>query len=1036
MPTSCMRIILLTLFLSIHVWAHGQYQFPGFAIYNSSNMDFRINSVISVYEDPIGYLWFCTTGGLDRWDGNNLKHYPNDLLNPRALPESLQASIIMDKTGKYWINTHSCLSVLDTRLPIDSAVTRIFRAPNNPNIPLLHGTTGAPIVSDEHGNFWLAWYSQGGVLFIIPDKLHFDFKKIRCEDGGEDMLVSSIEPDSTNHRMWLITPKQAFCSIGTTNFEVIHYESAVKHALMELWQETDDILGRTSFCWSKRGFFWCISEGKPVTQFHVKTRKATFFECENPIYTGQFNKGYTTHYEDYRGNCWINNPDSGVLLIDVTARKCILFKHIDGNPSSLGGHKMNYITGDRQGNIWFAHQGAGVSKFNYNLKHPFWTKPLGPPPPSDLAYNTPIEITADNEGNEYLQANSGFFIKPNGQEQFQKISKFTEANYFFSGEDGSRYTITYEGVFKFSANPVGYNKLAATPSMQAFEAFKSMSAWLYDKSQGEPVLWLSCPDKGLLKYFLEKGTTELVNSDTIIYGKSPTTAVGQIQLDSKNNLWFRLNQGFAKFNPTTHEWTKWMHNAEDINFIAVPPYLNMMVDSKDRVWFASLTGGAVWFDGVKFHSASTLVSGTYYRCFTVAEGKNGEIWFTTKKNTVRFVPETGRYKVYEKINDVVKIAFKNDSTAILVRGDQLIYVPIEDLDSKKTTPKTIISGFHIFETDRSELLNQSEIVLHHDQNYLTFEFGSLDFISLDGGRFAWKLSGADKNWVEPKDNRSFASYSTLPPGKYTFHVKSCNADGIWDTKGASVTVTILPPWYQTWWLRLLYLTAAAALVWWFFQQNTLRKLAAQRAEIQQQQALERERERIARDMHDDLGSGLSAIHLLSTFAKDRASDPAIQSEMEKIAESSANLNQNIREIIWTVNSADDTLSSLAHFLRKYCADFQENTKLTLRFEAPDLLPDMMLSGEVRRHLFLCVKEALNNTAKYSNAQRAIVKLEVKDTRVAISVHDDGKGFDVRAAMQNGGNGLKNMQLRMQQIGGKATATSSTEGTKWLFETEV
>jgi len=189
-------------------------------------------------------------------------------------------------------------------------------------------------------------------------------------------------------------------------------------------------------------------------------------------------------------------------------------------------------------------------------------------------------------------------------------------------------------------------------------------------------------------------------------------------------------------------------------------------------------------------------------------------------------------------------------------------------------------------------------------------------------------------------------------------------------------------------------------------------------------------------MHDDLGSGLSAIHLLSNFAKDKANDPAIRSEMEKIAASSANLNQNIREIIWTVNSADDTLPSLSHFLRRYCADFQENTGLAVQFEAPFLLPETTLSGEVRRNLFLCVKEALNNAAKFAKVSKVDVKLASNDSRVSIIVQDDGSGFDVENALNNGGNGLKNMQHRMREIGGIAMIKSQNGATELRFEVKV
>jgi len=799
-----MKTIILLIFLAFHFVLYSQHDFPGFASYNIANMGFRSNTNLSIYQDPLGYLWFCNLGGLERWDGTNLKHYPYDRLNPRAMPESLHSSIIMDKTGKYWIITHSCLSVLDPRLPIDSSVTRISRVTDKSDAPILQGLTDAPIVSDEIGNFWLAWKNQKGLIYILPDKMSVGFKKIRCENGSGDMIVSKTQPDSSGHRMWLVSTNHGFCSMGTRDFKVEHYESDVKKELMRLWQESDDILLRTTFFWSKKGFFWCVSNNKPFTQFDVNTRKATLFDGVNPIYTGQPHIEPEYCYEDYRGNFWFSVANNGVLFLDMAARKC---SALNTNTSSIAGNLISSISGDNQGNIWIAHRNSGASKFNYNLKHTKWTRPFGPPPPDIRHFHNVVFLETDPAGNEYLQAYCGFFIKPVGQDSFVKVGSFTGLEQYFSSTDGTRHVVSEDGIYTFSANPPSSQKLPVQPDAEAAALLKTASSFKYDDMDGEPSLWMTHVGKGLFRYFLNKGTSELVSNDTLIYGTDPKTISTRIGRDSKKNLWLLLQQGFARFNLNTREWKKWIYDPEDINFMAVPPLNGMMVDSKDRVWFSSIEGGAIWFDGEHFHNASRKVPGVIPRCYTVAERKNGEIWFANNKNVVSFVPETGKYKIYNKHGGIQLIKFKDDSTAILISFEPIIYAPIETSSSikNKSTPKTVISDFKIFESVHSELLDHAEIILPHDQNYLTFTFGSLDLVSIDGGRFSWKLEGADKAWVEPKDNRSFAAYSTLPPGKYTFRVKSCNADGIWDEQGASIKLTILPPWWKTWWFRALYI---------------------------------------------------------------------------------------------------------------------------------------------------------------------------------------------------------------------------------------
>ncbi|MBK8483640.1 MAG: hypothetical protein IPL31_04645 [Saprospiraceae bacterium] len=179
--------------------------------------------------------------------------------------------------------------------------------------------------------------------------------------------------------------------------------------------------------------------------------------------------------------------------------------------------------------------------------------------------------------------------------------------------------------------------------------------------------------------------------------------------------------------------------------------------------------------------------------------------------------------------------------------------------------------------------------------------------------------------MAPSDNRSAVSYSTLIPGTYTFLVKSTSPEGIMNNDPAKFSFRILPPWWQTWWFRTLILIAAIMIVYWMFRLRTQKLLAIQRIEIEKTLALEGERSRISRDMHDDLGSGLSAIHLLSNYLKENSAIkyPEFSTEVEKILKSSAELNQLIREIIWTINSKDDSLNSMVLFIRRYCNELNE-----------------------------------------------------------------------------------------------------------------
>ncbi len=199
-----------------------------------------------------------------------------------------------------------------------------------------------------------------------------------------------------------------------------------------------------------------------------------------------------------------------------------------------------------------------------------------------------------------------------------------------------------------------------------------------------------------------------------------------------------------------------------------------------------------------------------------------------------------------------------------------------------------------------------------------------------------------------------------------------------------------------------------------YRESTMENL---RAEYEKQLALENERNRIARDMHDDLGSGLSALQMMSQVAVNMPQTDASQNSMKRIANLSHELNQRVREIVWTTSSEADTLPSLVYYLRRFCGDITETQNIDFKSFIPDNLPNVTLSGNMRRNIFLCVKEIINNSMKYADATEISMRVAIENKQLRIEISDNGKGFNVEKALQSGGNGLHNMLQRMTEIHG-------------------
>jgi hypothetical protein len=305
------------------------------------------------------------------------------------------------------------------------------------------------------------------------------------------------------------------------------------------------------------------------------------------------------------------------------------------------------------------------------------------------------------------------------------------------------------------------------------------------------------------------------------------------------------------------------------------------------------------------------------------------------------------------------------------------------------------------------------------QQRFKFNFTGLSFVAPEKMRFEYRLEGWEKDWVGAGDKRA-AEYSYIPPGTYTFHVRACNSDGVWNEAGATATIVVLPQFWQTWWFHLVTVLLAVALVVGIVLFITRRRMRLKLERIERLQVLERERTRIAKDIHDHLGANLTRISLLSQSAHGELENPAqAASQLERIYNTSRDLTRSMDEIVWAVNPVHDTLDSLASYLGNFAQEYLVSINIRCRLDVPLHLPHWPINAEMRHNVFLAFKEALHNIVKHSGAKEVVVFLATSETGFNLAVMDNGQGFDVAMLPDRPGrgNGLKNMRQRLEKIGG-------------------
>ena len=315
---------------------------------------------------------------------------------------------------------------------------------------------------------------------------------------------------------------------------------------------------------------------------------------------------------------------------------------------------------------------------------------------------------------------------------------------------------------------------------------------------------------------------------------------------------------------------------------------------------------------------------------------------------------------------------------------------------------------------------------------LKIDFTALDLRAPDSVQFRYRLDGFDESWSAATTDRAVI-YPRLDPGNYRFHVLARNSDGVWNPSGPAIEFTVAPFVWQTWWFRLLVVTVFTLLVAAIVRYVSFRRLQAKVRVLKEQAALDKERARIARDIHDDVGGRLTRIMLLTGLAlRERGDAEKASARVNEIATSARQVIKSLDETVWAINPRNDTLPDLVNYLGQFAVEFLRTADLPCRIELPDHPPRRAVSAEARHNLFLAVKEALNNIVRHAGPCEVRLRIEPDRDALRITIADDGCGFG--GAPNDGcADGLRNMRQRLADIGGAChLETAPGRGTTVTF----
>jgi signal transduction histidine kinase len=401
--------------------------------------------------------------------------------------------------------------------------------------------------------------------------------------------------------------------------------------------------------------------------------------------------------------------------------------------------------------------------------------------------------------------------------------------------------------------------------------------------------------------------------------------------------------------------------------------------------------------------------------------KSGLLWFSTSKGVCvvnpRFQPEETPVP-----NTVLEEVIVDDVSKLRWRGPTA-NAEIENRATKTASP------------DSANFLR-----IRPGKHRVEFRFTGLSYDAPESIRFRYRLEGLDSDWVEAGTRRS-AVYSYVPAGSYPFHVAACNSNGVWSESESSLRLFIPHHFWQTWWFITAAVVVAAASVIITVHVTEKKKVRRYLKRVEQERALESERTRIAKDLHDEMGAKLCRISFLSEHASRNQIPPQeLREQITSISDASRELLHSLDEIVWAVNPQNDTLEHVASYIGQYAQEYFQMTGIQCELDIPTQVPPHPLSSQMRHHLFLATHEALTNILKHSGASRAGISMLLGKAGFEIKISDNGKGLTPNSTNSGSGSsatasgdGLSNMRKRLADLGGQCSIDSSPgQGTNIKF----
>ncbi len=1002
----------------------------------------------SVVEDHQGYLWIATKDGLNRYDGARFKIYRNNPNDSLSIAENYIRNLHIDFQGRLWICTQS--KGIDLYDPEMDGFIHFRHDPNNPES--IGSDRTYRIFSSPEGEIFV-WADDKMELEVLKipktgviNPSTVEFKNV-CErypffsSNGSCWFDKHYSPIGSSKDACDYTGNGTLWLFNGTDSVFGFSEEALEGTTtpISLPAVNTYLIGRSNplrclifdpdyqqvYITDGRRRLWRYDQLSDSLMLHVHLPEG--YEFAGPVYI------------DSKQRIWVKSTENQMYRIDprLTSLEVIQLSSdwIDGNIAAK-------MIEDRFGNIWIPTGGYGLVKISARrekFKKVDWVKLKGA-----RRSTWPFRIESPENRHFY------------NDEIFQKWLSCSNSS--FLKWQPSIYAleshIVYEGEYRFwFALRPERNKY--TPKLISFDCEGQNYETHFVFSIDDPIsshlfipvffdqsgaIWCahhSDDGKAWLQYFNPVTGESEQYLFPVEAGRLHYQFLSDWWQDEEDCWWLATIRGLFRFDPKSSEWQHFSDSDGTTKSLSNNVVLSVCPDpheSEKYVWVGTEGGGLNRVNRnsgqiVHFTRANDLPNDVIYGIQT---DQRGNFWLSTNFGLCLFNPQTFEVRNFSESDGLNGNEFNRYQYSKALDGTMYfggvkgvtVFNP-ESFYTDSLNTKVVFNGLRIlnkpvefsrFSPDESPIhykLPKSiehcrQLIFPHDVGTITLSYSLLDFTVPDRNMFRYQMKGQDKDWIDA-GFATEATYTNLSPGDYIFRVMGLNSHHLWSAP-TELAITILPPWWGTWWFRVLMVLLVLSVLF-----------ALYRYRLAQVVHVERMRNRIAQDLHDEIGSTLSSISLYSAVIKKSANGIPEKSRsiLDKISSSTSEMMESMNDIVWTIKADNDHFELVVNRMRAFAVNMTEARGIALDFKVHGNVEKLQINMVARKNLYLIFKEAVNNSVKYANADKISVNILYHHDRLEMVISDNGSGFEMESVQVQhdgmGGNGLRGMKSRAAEM---------------------